>query len=89
MKIRLFFLMLLSLSVAGLPCNRSRAAETTERRETLRLPDSEPTPRMKNWQQLKYGMFLCFGMSTYTLNEIDPGDRPSTTRCGSHQETLS
>ena len=32
-----------------------------------------------DWQALKYGMFIHFGMSTFTGREIDNGDRPSTT----------
>ena len=43
------------------------------------LPDSAETPRMKEWREMKYGMFLHFGMSTFTGNEFDPGDQPSTT----------
>jgi alpha-L-fucosidase len=43
------------------------------------LPDTEETPRMKEWRSLKYGMFLHFGMSTFTGNELDPGTAPSTT----------
>ncbi len=34
---------------------------------------------IKKFQQLKYGMFIHFGMSTFTGREIDPGDMPSTT----------
>lgn len=32
-----------------------------------------------NFKDLKYGMFIHFGMSTFTGKEIDPGDQPSTT----------
>jgi alpha-L-fucosidase len=34
---------------------------------------------IRQWQQLEYGMFIHFGMSTFTGREIDPGDKPSTT----------
>jgi alpha-L-fucosidase len=34
---------------------------------------------VRRWQELKYGMFIHFGMSTFTGREIDAGDRPSTT----------
>ena len=44
----------------------------------LLLPDTAETPRMKAWRELKYGMFLHFGMSTFTGNEFDPGNQPST-----------
>ncbi len=34
---------------------------------------------MQDFQSLKYGMFIHFGMSTFTGREIDPGDMPSAT----------
>ena len=43
------------------------------------LPEAIETPRMKEWRELKYGMFLHFGMSTFTGNELDPGTAPSAT----------
>ena len=46
---------------------------------SLLLPDTAETPRMKAWRELKYGMFICFGMSTFTGVEFDPGNQPSTT----------
>lgn len=42
------------------------------------LPDTAETPRLRRWRDLRYGMFLHFGMSTFTGNEIDPGEVPST-----------
>ncbi len=42
-------------------------------------PDGVETPRMREWQKMRYGMFLHFGMSTFTGNELDPGDQPSAT----------
>ena len=42
-------------------------------------PDHAETERMREWRELKYGMFLHFGMSTFTGNELDPGDKPSAT----------
>ena len=47
--------------------------------DQMLLPDSTETPRMKGWREMKYGMFLCFGMNTFTGIELDPGDQPSTT----------
>lgn len=35
--------------------------------------------KISNFQNLKYGMFIHFGMSTFTGREIDGGDMPSTT----------
>ncbi len=47
--------------------------------QPLLLPDTEATPRMAEWQKLHYGMFISFGMSTFTGAEIDNGKAPSTT----------
>jgi alpha-L-fucosidase len=49
------------------------------KKAALVRPDTEETPRMKAWRNLKYGMFLHFGMSTFTGNEFDPGTASSTT----------
>lgn len=43
------------------------------------LPDTADTERMRRWRDLRYGMFLHFGMSTFTGNEFDPGQAPSMT----------
>jgi len=41
---------------------------------------NEETARMvREWQKLEYGMFIHFGMSTFTDCEIDAGDQPSST----------
>ena len=34
---------------------------------------------VEKWSELKYGMFIHFGMSTFTGREIDAGDQPSAT----------
>ena len=41
------------------------------------LPATQLTPRMEHWQALHYGMFIHYGMSTFTLAEIDDGEGPS------------
>jgi alpha-L-fucosidase len=38
-----------------------------------------PITRLQRWEQLGYGMFLHFGMSTFDGDEFSKGDRPSTT----------
>ncbi|MDP3850597.1 MAG: alpha-L-fucosidase [Luteolibacter sp.] len=43
------------------------------------LPDAKETPRIQAWRNLHYGMFLHFGMTTFTGIERDPGNQPSTT----------
>ncbi len=35
------------------------------------------TEQLRNWQKLKYGMFLHFGMSTFTGDEYDKGRSPA------------
>ncbi|MHC4443111.1 MAG: alpha-L-fucosidase [Planctomycetota bacterium] len=37
------------------------------------------TARLTEWEGLKYGMFIHYGMSTFTGKDIDPGDRPAST----------
>lgn len=34
----------------------------------LAEPSSHRTKALAEWESLKYGMFICFGMSTYTGN---------------------
>ena len=34
---------------------------------------------LDDWRALQYGMFIHFGMSTFTGHEMDRGDKPSTT----------
>jgi alpha-L-fucosidase len=34
---------------------------------------------LEEWENLQYGMSICFGMSTFTLDEYDKGDTPSLT----------
>jgi alpha-L-fucosidase len=56
--------------------------------EPLLLPDASETPRMQAWRELKYGMFLHFGMSTFTGNEFDPGEVPSTAYAPSEVDAV-
>lgn len=51
------------------------------------MPDAAETPRIKQWRDLKFGMFLHFGMSTFTGNEFDPGQVPSTTYAPTEVDT--
>lgn len=41
-------------------------------------PAETPTGRLTEWQNLKYGMFVHYGMSTFTGFEIDTGNSPSS-----------
>lgn len=42
-------------------------------------PAAERTELIAEWESWRYGMFIHYGMSTFTGREIDPGDAPSTT----------
>ena len=42
-------------------------------------PAAKCTPRLAEWEGLKYGMFIHFGMSTFTGDELDDGKSASTT----------
>jgi alpha-L-fucosidase len=42
-------------------------------------PSYTKTPKLAEWENLDYGMFIHFGMSTMTGREIDPGDAPVET----------
>jgi alpha-L-fucosidase len=41
-------------------------------------PATEPTPQLKAWQELRYGMFIHFGMSTFTGRMFGKLDSAST-----------
>jgi len=47
--------------------------------ETPRMPASQRTARLAEWEGLKYGMFLHFGISTFEGAEHSRGQAPSTT----------
>ena len=34
--------------------------------------------QLEQWEQLGYGMFICFGMTTFDGDELSMGDKPST-----------
>ncbi len=42
-------------------------------------PAAKLAPPLAQWRALRYGMFIHFGISTFTGRDIDPGDRPSAT----------
>ncbi len=67
----------LSLSLGLFAC-RTGAAEPPAHAGPY-LPDAAATQRMVQWRSLKYGMFIHYGMSTFTGRELDRGDRPSAT----------
>ena len=61
----------LVLAAAGISCSSAG-----------RSPATEKTPVLADWEALKYGMFIHFGMSTFTGDEFGGSrpSRPSTTR---------
>ncbi|MFN6093632.1 MAG: alpha-L-fucosidase [Verrucomicrobiota bacterium] len=50
------------------------STETTNERGAQRLS----LEQLQKWEALKYGMFIHYGMSTYTGAELDDGSHPST-----------
>ncbi|MCF7675965.1 MAG: alpha-L-fucosidase [Akkermansiaceae bacterium] len=48
------------------------------------MAQDSTTQAIRAWQDLRYGMFIHYGMSTFTGREIDDGDRPSTTYAPTH-----
>jgi alpha-L-fucosidase len=50
------------------------STETTHERGAQRLS----LEQLQKWEALKYGMFIHYGMSTYTGAELDDGSHPST-----------
>ena len=47
-------------------------------------PAAARTPRLAEWESLKYGIFVHFGMSTFTGVELDNGKSLSTTYAPTH-----
>jgi alpha-L-fucosidase len=50
------------------------STETTEKRGAQRLS----LEQLQKWEALKFGMFIHYGMSTYTESELPDGSHPST-----------
>jgi alpha-L-fucosidase len=47
-------------------------------------PSKERTESIAAWENLKYGMFIHYGLSTFTGGDRDEEDRPSTTYAPTH-----
>ena len=67
-----------------------------ETSDSSAMPATERTPRLADWERLKYGMFVHFGMSTFEGVDISDGEiavdhlRPYATRraaMGPHGQT--
>jgi alpha-L-fucosidase len=66
---------LAAASCSALPPTSSLAAsEAAEREGSQRLRVED----LKKWEDLRYGMFLCFGMSTFLEEELPDGKAPLT-----------
>lgn len=55
----------------------SRAIEEQARTGQQRLT----VKRLREWESLRYGMFIHFGMSTFDRDELSEGNQPSTCYC--------
>jgi alpha-L-fucosidase len=53
--------------------NFQRKNGSNEGKGAQRLTEED----LRNWQKLKYGMFIHFGMSTFTGDELDKGNSPA------------
>jgi len=62
----------LALAASGL--GASEEVKGKNRRGSQRLP----VERLQAWEALGYGMFVCFGMSTFVQNELPDGNTPAT-----------
>lgn len=62
-----------SATLDGAAPGRDAAAATNEGAQRL------PLQSLRNWESLGYGMFLCFGMSTYVEHELPDGKAPAST----------
>jgi alpha-L-fucosidase len=46
--------------------------------------EMEAKSAVEQWRSYQYGMFIHYGMSTYTDRDLDPGDKPSTVYAPTH-----
>lgn len=74
-----------SASVIGLGLSGMSSGHTSLEAENIqgRLHEQKGTQRLsidrlKKWESLKYGMFIHYGMSTFTGKELHSGENPST-----------
>ncbi len=69
----------LAAIVGMIPFMCSCGLYKTDNKPSLTKFDRPQTAQaVSDWGRLKYGMFIHFGMSTYTGSEFDLGDQPST-----------
>lgn len=80
-QISLFlFILSFSLLLSGCTLNGERKVIKSRNSKTYSCePASFRTERLAEWENLRYGMFIAFGMSTFTLDEYDKGNLPSST----------
>lgn len=62
-------------SLTGLSPAISSASENVKKRGSQRLSMRQLT----KWEEMGYGMFIHFGMSTFVLNELPDGKAPAST----------
>lgn len=63
----------LVLAASGLGASAEAKGDTSRGSQRL------PVERLQAWEALGYGMFICFGMSTFVQNELPDGNAPATT----------
>lgn len=66
-------------SVLSLTMVKSEGAESVDGAQPVIEPSKFQTTALAEWENMKYGMFIHYGMSTFTGAELDRGTAPSKT----------
>lgn len=65
------------LSFSGEPEIKETSAENNDKNQEETGYQRLTLKQLKQWETLKYGMFIHFGMSTFDGDELSKGDKPS------------
>lgn len=68
------------LAQAAIPTKKSNHRRNSAAEDAKKLPGAQrlPVPALQEWEALKFGMFIHFGMSTFLDSELPGGSEPST-----------
>ena len=68
------------LAQAPIPTKKSNHRRNTAEEDAKKLPGAQrlSVPALQQWEALKFGMFIHFGMSTFLDSELPGGSEPST-----------
>jgi len=69
-----------SLATAGIftqtNCSTQQKTDDLKQVNNSATTQRLPVEKLEEWQDLKYGMFLCYGLSTFSGQEFPSGDEP-------------